>query len=393
MNPINEKYLMKITSRPDVVMMHGQGSYIWDNLGNKYLDFIQGWAVNALGHAPREVSEALAEQAAVLLTPSPAYHNGPQLKLAERLCRLTGLDEAHFSNSGAEANEVAVKLARKWGRLHKRGAFEVVTTQNGFHGRTLAMMAASGKPGWDELFPPNPPGFRHVPFGDVSAMAGAISERTAAIMVEPIQGEAGVVGPPKGYLQQLRQLADDANVLLILDEIQTGVGRTGTLFAFEQEGVLPDILTAGKGLGAGFPISATLARKRASCFEKGDQGGTFNGNPLGAHVANAVLDRILEPGFLPQVRDSGLYLLSQLQRMAGSWGFREVRGNGLLAAVELGSEIAADVRDTAFQSGLLVNAARPKVLRFMPSLRVTRAEIDEATERLRECLASVLAAA
>jgi len=393
MTAINDKYLMQITPRPDAVMVRGEGSYLWDHRGKKYLDFIQGWAVNALGHAPKELSEALAAQARILTTPSPAYHNEPQLKLAERLCKLTGLDQAHFSSSGAEANEVAVKLARKWGKLKKHGAFEVITTKNAFHGRTLAMMAASGKPGWDGLFPPIPPGFRKVDFGDTTAMKSAITKDTVAIMVEPIQGEAGVIVPPPAYLAELRRLADEAGVLLILDEIQTGMGRTGTLFAFQNESVLPDILTVGKGLGAGYPISATLAQKRACCFEPGDQGGTFNGNPLGASVANAVLDTLLEDGFFATVKSTGQYLQSKLEALTTEFGFREARGNGLLCAIDLGLDVAETVRDVAFERGLLINAARPWILRFMPSLRVTAAEIDEAYSRLCNCLASVLAAA
>lgn len=393
MNPSNEKYLMKITPRPDAVMVRGQGSYLWDHRGKKYLDFIQGWAVNALGHGSREVSEALMVQSQTLVTPSPAFHNAPQLKLAERLCTLTALDEAHFSNSGAEANEVAVKLARKWGQRHKPGAFEILTTHNAFHGRTLAMMAASGKPGWDELFPPKTPGFRRVAYGNVAAMREAISEDTVAIMVEPIQGEAGVIVGPSGYLQALRELADDAGLLLIVDEIQTGIGRTGALFAYQDEGVLPDILTVGKGLGSGFPISATLARSRACCFDVGDQGGTFNGNPLGASVANAVLDTVLSHGFLAQVRQSGQRLRAKLEELQSSLGFCEVRGKGLLVAAEFATNIAARVKDAAFERGLLVNAARPSILRFMPSLRVTAEEIDEACVLLSESLASIVAAA
>lgn len=232
MDTTDDQYLMKTTPRPDVVMVRGKGSYLWDSSGKRYLDFVQGWAVNALGHAPDVLRQAAIEQTSLLVTASPAYHNAPQLKLAKRLCALTGLDQAHFSSSGAEANEVAVKLARKWGRLHKNGAYEIVTTHNAFHGRTLAMMAASGKPGWDELFPPLPAGFRHVKYGDVSAVAAALSSQTVAIMVEPVQGEAGVVVPPGGYLNELRQLADQAGILLIVDEIQTGLGRTGPHLPF-----------------------------------------------------------------------------------------------------------------------------------------------------------------
>lgn len=392
MKTVDDSHLMKITERPDIVMARGEGSYLWDSAGRRYLDFIQGWAVNALGHAPRELHAALSNQAAVLVTPSPAFHNAPQLELANLLCSLTGLDQAHFSNSGAEANEVAIKLARKWGKVKKNGAYEVITTHDAFHGRTLATMAASGKPGWNQLFPPLPDGFRKVRYGDIAAVEQAITPHTAAIMVEPIQGEAGVVVPPDGYLRALRQLANQQNVLLILDEVQTGMGRTGTLFAFEHEGVTPDIVTLGKGLGAGFPISATLALERASCFDCGDQGGTFNGNPLGAAVATAVVHVIANEAFLEHVRIAGAYLERRLQELARLCG-AHVRGRGLLWAMELGCNRADEVRNTALQCGLIVNAARPSVLRFAPSLRVTLNEIDEATACLKEAMTSTLRAA
>lgn len=255
------------------------------------------------------------------------------------------------------------------------------------------MMAASGKPGWDSLFAPMPAGFRRVAYGDVSAAAQAINSHTVAIMVEPIQGEAGVVLPPPGYLRSLRQLADDSGILLIADEIQTGMGRTGTLFAYQSEQILPDILTLGKGLGAGFPISATLAKSEACCFEYGDQGGTFNGNPLAAAVANAVLDVMTRDGFLKDVNELGRHLERRLLQLAARSPIGQVRGKGLLWAAVLRCDIAAAVRDAAFERGLIVNAARPSILRFMPSLRVTPAEIDEAMDRLDESLACAFLAA
>jgi acetylornithine/N-succinyldiaminopimelate aminotransferase len=374
-------------------MVKGQGSYLWDNQGKQYLDFVQGWAVNALGHSSPELRDAIAKQAELLVTPSPAFHNAPQLKLAARLAELTGLDQAHFSSSGAEANEVAVKLARKWGKSARNGAYEIITTHDSFHGRTLAMMAASGKSGWDNLFPPVVTGFRKVPFGDVAAVAQAITTRTAAIMVEPIQGEAGVVVPQRGYLKALRKLADDSGILLILDEIQTGIARTGTLFAYQHERILPDILTLGKGLGAGFPISATLAAHKVCCFDYGDQGGTFNGNPLGASAANSVLDVVCHADFLASVSRVGQRLEQALNALAVRMNFKQVRGKGLLWAVDLGSDIAVTVRDACLQRGLIVNAARPAILRFMPSLRVTVAEVNEAIDLLEASLSSVLTAA
>ena len=393
MNSIDNQYLMNVTARPEVVMIQGRGSYLWDNRGKKYLDFIQGWAVNALGHCPAELRDALVTQAELLVTPSPALHNAPQLELAKRLSELSGLDQSHFSSTGAEANEVAVKLARKWGKTQGNGAYEIITTHDAFHGRTLAMMAASGKPSWDQLFPPTPEGFRRVAYGDVAAAAQAISSHTVAIMVEPIQGEAGVVVPPPGYLGELRHLADASKILLILDEIQTGMGRTGTLFAYQAHQVLPDILTLGKGLGAGFPISATLARKQVCCFEQGDQGGTFNGNPLAAAVAIAVLTSMTTPGFLAHVIEVGNYLEERLWKLAERWNFKQIRGKGLLWAVDFGGDIAAAVKDAAFERGLIVNAARPSIMRLMPSLRVTVEEIDEAIAQLEESLTLVSAVA
>ena len=294
----SKQYLMRITDRPDLVMVRGAGSYLWDTNGRRYLDFVQGWAVNALGHSAREVAAALAEQAAKLCTASPALHNASELELAARLCRLSGMAQAHFASSGAEANEAALKLVRKWGERERGGAYEVVTTHGSFHGRTMAMMSASGKPGWDQMFRPQLAGFVKVPYGDPNAVRAAIGPRTVAVMVEPIQGEGGVVVPPPGYLRALRSLCDAHRVLLVLDEVQTGIGRTGTLFAWQSAGVLPDVMTLGKGLGGGVPISALLAAPKACCFEPGDQGGTYNGNSLVTAVALAVLEVVTAPGFL-----------------------------------------------------------------------------------------------
>jgi acetylornithine/N-succinyldiaminopimelate aminotransferase len=380
---------MPVAVRPTAVMKRGQGSYLWDEAGQRYLDFVQGWAVNALGHAASEVSRALAQQAAELVSPSPGYHNAPCLRLAQSLVTLSGLYQAHLCTSGAEANEAALKLARKWGRRHRSGAYEVITATDSFHGRTLALMAASGKPGWDRLFPPNMPGFRKVTFGDADAVRRAVGEATAAIMVEPIQGEAGVVVPPPGYLRQLRQIADEYGLLLICDEVQTGIGRTGTLFGFEHDRVAPDILTLGKGLGAGVPISAVIANARASVFEPGDQGGTHHGNPLSAAVALAVLEVVTRPEFLRSVCERGRQLEAGLNAVAREYG-AHVRGRGLLWALALPSVDAERVRDACFERGLLVNAARPAVLRFMPQLRVSSDELQEMLEKLGSALKAVL---
>jgi acetylornithine/N-succinyldiaminopimelate aminotransferase len=378
-------HLMHIADRPNRVMVRGAGSYLWDHTGTRYLDFVQGWAVNALGHAAPEIAAALSEQAQTLVSASPAFHNAPQLELARELVLRAGLATVHFANSGAEANEAALKLARKWGKLERGGAYEVITTENSFHGRTLAMMAASGKPGWDALFPPKMPGFVKVPFGDAAAVRAQIHAGTVAVMVEPIQGEAGVVVPRPGYLAELRALCNEHELLLICDEVQTGMGRTGTLFAFEQAGVKPDILTLGKGLGGGVPISAVLANERASCFVPGDQGGTYNGNPLMTAVARRILSIVGSEPFLEQVRRSGRYLEQRLAPLCARHGLG-LRGRGLLWALVLPEARAEHVVRASFARGLLINAPRPQLLRLMPSLRVSTAEIDEMAELLEQAL-------
>jgi acetylornithine/N-succinyldiaminopimelate aminotransferase len=377
--------LMKVAVRPQRIMVRGSGSYLWDHEGRRYLDFVQGWAVNALGHAPPELATALYVQAQTLLTPSPAFHNAPQLSFARELTRAAGLSEVHFTNSGAEANEAALKLARKWGRLNRGGAYQVITALGSFHGRTLALMAASGKPGWDALFPPVMPGFVKVPYGDVAAVAAQIMPETVAVMVEPIQGEAGVVVPPEGYLRELRRLCDQRGVLLMCDEVQTGIGRTGTLFAFERDDVKPDILTLGKGLGGGVPIAAVLANPRASCFVPGDQGGTYNGNPLMVAVARSVFGIVSQADFLSTVRARARYLQERLAPLCAAHGF-ELRGRGLLWALVLPEPIAEAVVARCFAEGLLLNAPRPNLLRLMPSLRVSESEIDEFVRLLSSAL-------
>lgn len=373
---------MNIARRPPVVMQRGQGSYLWDEAGRRYLDFLQGWAVNALGHCAPEVQAALADQSSLLITPSPAFHNRPAIELGRLLAELTGAARIALLNSGAEASETAIKLARKWGRKYKGGAFGVVSTLGGFHGRTLAAMAASGKPGWGELFPPYPAGFVKVPFGDLEAMEAGIDRDTVALMVEPIQGEAGVVVPPAGYLRGLREIADRHDLLLVLDEVQTGVGRTGRFLAQEHEGVRADITTLGKGLGAGLPVSAVLANERAACFEAGDSGSTHGGNPLLSQVALAVCSVIAKQSFLDRVERRGLELAATLASLTGRWGSSTPRGRGLLAAVVFDEPIAERLAELARAEGVLVNAARPNILRFMPQLRVSSAEICEMSARL-----------
>ena len=370
-------HIMKITERPSPVMVKGEGSWLWDRDGKRYLDFVQGWAVNSLGHSPRVVLDALSAQGSRLINCSPAYYNEPMAKLAGLLAGASGLDQVFLCNSGAEANEGAIKLARKWGGRHRDGAYEIITMVGSFHGRTLATMAASGKPGWDDIFPPKVHGFRKVPLGDLGAVAAAITPRTVAIMLEPIQGEAGVFPAGDDYLRALSALTKEHGLLLILDEIQTGVGRTGRFFCYQHAGVSPDIVTVGKGIGGGVPLAALIASGPVSCFEYGDQGGTFNGNPLRAAVGCAVVETVAQPEFLESVASNGSYLMARLRALAGELGHGEVRGRGLLQALELKGQDAKKVAAAGLDYGLLVNAPRPDTLRFMPALTVTRDEIDE----------------
>jgi acetylornithine/N-succinyldiaminopimelate aminotransferase len=374
--------LMKINDKPDAVMVRGEGSWLWDDDGRRYLDFVQGWAVNALGHAPAVIRDTLARQSALLLTPSPAFNNAPQLELARALTDRCSLDRVFFCNSGAEANEGAIKLARKWGQRHRGGAHEIITTHGSFHGRTLATMAASGKPDWDAIFPPATPGFRKVDFGDIGAMAEAVTCETAAVMLEPIQGEGGVVVPPPGYLRDVRELTRKRGVLLMLDEIQTGMGRTGPLFAYQSADVEPDVMTLGKGLGSGVPLAAMLAREEVCCFAPGDQGGTNNGNPLMTAVGLAVLDAIEDPEFTKRRAGVAVALRDGLEDLARRHGCLGVRGAGFLLVLRLSKPCGPSVAAACFRRGLLVNAPRPELIRLMPALTVTKDEVDGMLEIL-----------
>jgi acetylornithine/N-succinyldiaminopimelate aminotransferase len=386
---------MDITARPDQVFLRGEGSWLWDDRGRRYLDFVQGWAVNTLGHAPACIREALACQSGLLLTPSPAFHNAPAIALADLLCRHSVFDQVYFTNSGAEANEGAIKLARKWGQLHKGGAHAIITLGDAFHGRTLATMSASGKPGWDRLFAPQVPGFPKAVLNDLASVQALIGQDTVAIMLEPVQGESGVHPATAAFLHGLRALCDQHGLLLIFDEVQTGVGRLGSLFGYQHFGVAPDIMTLAKGLGGGVPIGALLARRQACVFAHGDQGGTFNGSPLMCAVGLSVMTAVLADGFLARVRTTGEYLGERLRALSGHHGLGAERGVGLLRALDLGQPLAAAVvthareqlmLDGTGNTGLLLNAPRPSVLRFMPALNVTPAEVDRMIEGLSASL-------
>ena len=378
--------LMEITSRPPVVFVEGRGSWLRDQNGNDYLDFIQGWAVNCLGHCPEAITLAIAAQTRRLINCSPSFYNEPMIRLAGLIARHSGLDRTFFANSGAEANEGAIKLARKWGGKERGGAYKIITFDQGFHGRTLATMAASGKPQWKHLFPPPVEGFVKVPLGEISQVERAISTDTVAVMLEPIQGEAGVFCADNDFLRDLRALTRREGLLLILDEIQTGIGRTGKFFAFQHAAIAPDIMTLGKGLGGGIPLAALVAHERVCCFEHGDQGGTFNGNAFATAVGCAVMTEIARPGFLAGVTQMGLYLAGGLEALSRRHQCGGVRGRGLLLGLDLAREIGPQVVASAFARGLLVNSPRSDTLRFMPALTVTRDEIDQMLGILEQVL-------
>lgn len=308
------------------------------------------------------------------------------IELADMLCHASALDQVFFTNSGAEANEGAIKLARKWGALHKGGAHRLVTLDGGFHGRTLATMAASGKPQWQALFEPKVTGFDKVPPNDIDAVSRAIRPDTVAVMVEPIQGEAGVIPMTDDYLRALRALTRAHGLLLILDEIQTGIGRTGKMFGFEHAGIAPDIMTLAKGLGGGVPLGALLATHAASCFVHGDQGGMFCGNPLMTAVGVAMLREVMKPGLLEHVTAMGDALTEGLTALAARHGFGSVRGRGLLLALDLKAEIGPSIVDAARDAGLLINAPKPNCLRFMPALNVTADEIGMMLDLLNQII-------
>jgi len=368
--------LMEITARPPLVFVRGEGSWLWDHEGKRYLDFVQGWAVNCLGHSPRAITAVLAEQAARLINPSPSFYNEPSIRLAERIVAHSCFQRVFFTNSGAEANEGAIKLVRKWGAGKKGGAYEIITFEDSFHGRTLATMSASGKPRFVELFEPKVPGFPKAKLNDIASVERLMNERTVAVMVEPIQGEAGVIPATDAFLQDLRELTRRNELLLIVDEIQTGMGRTGKLWGYEHAGIAPDVMTIGKMLGGGVPLAALVATESVSCFEHGDQGGTFNGNPLMTAVGCAILEAVLEPGFLEGVQSRGAYLAEGLRGLSVRHQLGEVRGCGLLLALDLKHDLATKITDRARDAGLLLNAPRPNLLRFMPSLTLSRDDID-----------------
>ena len=388
---IESKYYMFVVRRQPVVIVRGDGTKVWDVDGKEYLDFTSGWAVNNAGHANATIADAIAEQARTLLQTSNQFYTIPQLQLAEILVENSALDKVFFCNSGAEANEGAMKLARRYGAKNRNGAYEIVTALNSFHGRTMANVSATGQPHYQELFQPIPPGFSHVPFGDIEELKGSVTDRTVAVMLEPVQAEGGVNIPPESYLQNVREFCDDQGLLLILDEVQTGLGRLGTLFGYEQFGVEPDIMTLAKGLGGGVPIGAFMAKDDACAFEPGDHGSTFGGNALTCAAGYASTKYIIDNDLSGNAASMGEHMAAGLANLQSKYSqIEEVRGMGLLWAVLFDSDIGPDVVANCNSEGLLTNPLRPNAVRLMPPLTVSTEEIDQAMERLDSAIGAVV---
>jgi acetylornithine/N-succinyldiaminopimelate aminotransferase len=387
---MHQKYFMNFIERVPLTLVRGKGARVWDEDGREYLDFVAGQAVNSLGHSPPVVIDALNQQAKTLIQASNNYYNLPQIRLAELLVQNSCLDKVFIGNSGLEANEGAVKLARRYGKLKLNGAYEVITTLNSFHGRSLAMTAATGQEKFHQPYTPLPAGFVNVEFDNIEAIMLATNERTCAVMLEPVQGEGGVNIPNDNYLRQVRQWCDQKGILLILDEIQTGVGRLGTLFGYQLYGVEPDIITLAKGLASGVPIGAFLAKERASVFVPGDHGSTFGGNPLTCAVAYATLKYIIDHDIPGNARRVGEHLLAGLKRLKEKYHFvTDVRGRGLLVAMQFNADIAQSVLMACLEKGLLVNRVKPNAIRLIPPLIIGNKEVDEALDILDKALSGV----
>jgi acetylornithine/N-succinyldiaminopimelate aminotransferase len=387
---LEQKYFMTTVERVPLTIIRGEGARVWDEGGREYLDFVGGWAVNSLGHCHPVVTKAVTERARTLIQTSNQFYTIPQIRLAQLLVENSCLDKVFFGNSGAEANEGAVKLARRYGQLYLGGAYEVITTLDSFHGRTLAMVAATGQAKFQQPYPPLPTGFVNVEYNNIEAIKSATTDETCAVMVEPIQGEGGVNLPDDNYLAAIRAWCDHKGILLILDEIQTGIGRTGTLFAYEQYGVEPDIMTLAKGLASGVPIGAILAKERAAVFAPGEHGSTFGGNPLACAAGYAAVKFIIDNDIAGKAKAVGQYLIQGLEKLRQKFPFiTDVRGRGLLVAMEFGSDIAQSLVMACLERGLLVNKLKPNALRFIPPLIIGKKEVDEALDILGKALVSM----
>ena len=377
-----DRYLMQVGKRLPVTFVRGKGCLVYDDAGREYLDLVAGIAVNLVGHAHPDVVAALTAQASSLIHTSNLYFTQPQVELAQRLVDLSFPSRLFFCNSGAEANEAAIKLARKWGKRNRDGAFEIITTTGSFHGRTLAAVTAGGQHKYSDPFTPLPEGFVHVPYNDLEAIKAATNEHTVGVMLEPVMGEIGIIPAAPGYLAGVRKWCDANNLLLILDEVQTGLGRTGRWFAHQHHGITPDVMTLAKGLGGGVPIGACLAAPRADVFEPGDHGSTFGGNPLACAAAVAVLSVIERDGLVGHAAEMGGVLHEALLDL----GAKDVRGLGLMQAFEFAEPRAKAFQQSCLEAGLIVNAVDENSVRLVPPLIIGSAEIDRAHSIMRKAL-------
>ncbi len=385
----DQQYYMPVFSRYSVVLSHGEGPYVYDNEGKKYIDFLGGIAVNILGHGHPKLVAAIAAQAGKLIHCSNLYYTEPQALLAKTLAESSGMAKVFIGNSGAEANEGAIKLARKFAKAQSAEKIEIITAEHSFHGRTLTTLTATGQPKYREGYEPLPGGFKYVPYNDLTALRTIMSqEHTCAVLLEPIQGEGGVNLPDGSYLQSVRELCDRTGALLIFDEIQTGMGRTGTMFAYQQYGVKPDIVTVAKGLGGGVPIGAFMATdKVAAAFGPGDHGSTFGGNPLACAAANAVMSIIAEEGLLANAQAMGEYMLGQLAKLKVKYPelIKEVRGKGLMLAAQL-TKPGREIVNKCMEQGAIINCTAGDVLRFVPPLNINKGHVDEVVAILDNVL-------
>lgn len=383
------RLLMNTYTRQPVALVSGSGARVVDSDGREYVDLVAGIAVNVLGHGHPAVTNALAEQAKRLMHTSNLYYTEPQLALAEKLVHSAFPSRVFFCNSGAEAVEGAIKLARKWGKLHRNGAGTIVCAKGAFHGRTLGALAATANTRYQEPFQPLPRGFVHVAYNEAAAIAAAIDSTTCAVLLEPIEGESGVHPLDPGVLAEIRRICDERDVLLILDEVQTGMGRTGDWWAHQRDGIAPDVMTIAKGLGGGVPIGAVMAAPRADVLVPGDHGSTFGGNPLACAAGDAVMRTIAHSGLLENAAAMGDYLSESLMSLAGTAPIERVRGRGLMLGVALSADVATQVSAAALDHGVIVNAVGKRTLRLLPPLVLTRADVDDAVQGLQAAFADV----
>jgi acetylornithine/N-succinyldiaminopimelate aminotransferase len=385
---LEKKLFLQTIKRAPVTLVRGKGARVWDDQGREYLDFYSGWATTSLGHCHPVLVKALEKQAKTLIHVSNQFFTVPQLELAQLLVEHSCLNRVFFCNSGAEADEGAVKLARRYGKLRLNGAYEVITALNSFHGRTLAMTAATAQSKFQEPYTPLPVGFINVEYNNIEAIKQATSDKTCAVLLEPIQGEGGVNVPDDDYLQKVQSWCKEKHIVLILDEVQTGASRTGTLFAYQQFGVEPDIMTLAKGIGSGVPIGAILAKEEYSLFSPGEHGSTFGGNPLACAAAYAVVKYMIDQDLPAHVKRVGDYLVTRLEGLKREFDFiTGVRGRGLLIALDFNQEIAEKLVLACIDKRLLVNKLKPNALRFMPPLIINEKEADEAVGIVRQVLA------